>query len=365
MSRPDCDVCVIGAGVVGLACAAALARAGRDVWLLERRDGICRETSSRNSEVVHAGLYYPAGSLKALACVRGRDLLYARCERLGIPAVRTGKLVVAVERDEVATLEAMLLRARACGVTGLEIVDSAGIARLEPGTAGVAALWSPDSGIVDSHRFAASLRAEAERGGATVAFKSAVQAIDVEPWGYSLRVGDATVGCSAVVNAAGLGQAEVSSMVGIDDHPLRPVKGTWFSISARHRDRVRRLVYPTRRPGDVGLGVHLCIDVGGGLRLGPDTEDVDGPPFDLTPDESKRSTFFAAGRRILPWLEERDLQPDMAGVRATPTGDVRDFVIEEEAARGLPGWVTLAGIESPGLTAALAIAERVSALLAA
>ncbi len=361
----DADVCVVGAGVVGLACAAALARSGRDVWILERHDGICAETSSRNSEVVHAGLYYEPGSNKALTCARGRALLYARCERLGIPARRTGKVVVAVEEDELPRLEAMVPRAEANGATGTRIVAAAELARLEPGTRGLAALWSPDSGIVDSHRFAASLRAEAEAHGATAVFRAEVDGVDVLPDGYALRVGEDAIRCRSVVNAAGLGQARLSAAVGITDHPLRPVKGTWFAISARHRGRVQRLVYPVRRPGNVGLGIHGCIDVGGGLRLGPDSEDIAGPPFDLNPDPGKHALFYAAGRRLFPWLEERDLTPDMAGVRATPTGAVRDFVIAEESARGLPGWVTLAGIESPGLTAAMAIAERVSDSLSA
>jgi L-2-hydroxyglutarate oxidase LhgO len=364
----DYDVVVVGAGIVGLACAARLASPHVRVLLLERHEGICRETSSRNSEVVHAGIYYPTGSRKALSCVRGRRMLVQRCDRLGIPAPRTGKLIVATDDGEAAELEGLLARGRANGVEGLQWVDRTGIERLEPGTTGCAAIWSPQSGIVDSHGLAASLQAEAEAGGADVLFGARVVGADRVrgAWEVGVEHGQALtrVRAQAVINAAGLGQPEVSAFVGITAYPQNPCKGVWFAVSSRHRGRVRRLVYPVGRAADGGLGVHLCLDVGGGMRLGPDIEWVEGPPFDLTVDATRRDAFWRAGRRLLPWLEPEDLTPDMAGIRAKPVpgpGMFGDFVVSQD----LPGWVTLAGIESPGLTSALALAEEVRGLLEA
>ncbi len=365
----DYDCLIAGAGVVGLACAAALAKTGHAVLVVERHDGICRETSSRHSEVVHAGIYYPPGSRKARTCVRGRRLLVERCDRLGIAAPRVGKLIVATDDAEAAALPALLETGEANDVEGLELVDGAGIARLEPGTAGVAALWSPASGIVDSHAFAASLEAEARAGGADVVFGATLVGADREAdgtWSLSIETGGALtrVRARATINATGLGQPAVSALVGLGDrHPQYPCKGVWFRIADRHRGRLRRLVYPVGRATDGGLGVHSCLDVGGGLKLGPDAEWIHGPPFDLTVDPGKRDAFWRAGRRLFDWLEPDDLTPDQAGVRAKPVpgpGQFGDFVVEES----LPGWVTLAGIESPGFTASLALAEEVSALVA-
>lgn len=361
----DYDAIVVGAGVVGLACAAAVS-ADRRVLIVERHEGICRETSSRNSEVVHAGIHYPPGSRKAVSCVRGRRLLYERCDRLGIAAPRTGKVIVAIDDAEVTELEGLLIRGRANGVEGLALVDAGELARLVPGTSGVAALWSPASGVVDSHRFAASLQAEAEASGADVIFGATVVGAEAVPGGWSVSVdheGSRTrVRARDMINAAGLGQPEVSALVGIDAYPQYPCKGVWFNVSPRHHGRVKRLVYPVGRATDGGLGVHLCLDVGGGLKLGPDFEWIDGPPFDLSVDPGKRDAFWRAGRRLFDWLEPDDLTPDQAGIRAKPVpgpGMVRDF----EVVMDRPGWITLAGIESPGLTSSLALAQEVAELV--
>lgn len=370
----DYDVAVIGAGIVGLAVAAALARPQRSVLLLERHDGICRETSSRNSEVVHAGLYYEPSSLKARACVRGNELVYERCRRLGIGVSRIGKLVVAAGLDEVPDLEALAARARACGARGVREVTAGELREIEPHVSGACALLSETTGIVDSHGLASSLRAEAEAGGADVALLSEV--VGAEPTaggGYRLavRAGAAVERATAriVVNAAGLGQPDLSVAAGIDldaaGYRQYPCKGVWFRVADRHRGRLRHLVYPVVRPGDPFLGVHACLDLAGGLRLGPDLEWVAGPPFDLSVDPGRRRAFWESARRLLPWLEEQDLRPDMAGIRAKllPGRGFADFVLAEEGARGLPGWITLAGIESPGLTAALALAEMVAGIV--
>jgi len=365
------SVVIVGAGIVGLAVAARLARRfGDRVLLLERHDGICREASSRNSEVIHAGIYYPEGSLKATSCGRGRELLYRRCAARDVPHVRSGKLIVASADDERPGLEELLAKGRGNGVPGLRIVETRELRSMEPEVAGVAALWSPESGYVDSHQYAESfLRELLDHGGAAV-FRADVVGADQRGGSYRLdvRMGDAVHGIDAshVVNAAGLGQDAVSALVGIDVDAagLRtfPCRGCWWTIAPRHRGRVRALIYPVGRAEDAGLGIHLCLDVGGGLRLGPDF--VFGDDLDVPVE--RKALFLEAGRRLFPWLEDADLTPDMAGVRAKLVprpGMWRDFVVREESGRGLPGWITLAGIESPGLTSAAALAEDVDALV--
>ncbi len=376
MGSTDYQVVVVGAGVVGLAVAARLARRfGEGVLVLERHEGICRETSSRNSEVVHGGIYYPAGSLKALTCLRGRDLLYARCRERSIPHVRSGKLIVAASVDELSALHDLEARGAANGVPGLQILDGAELARREPQVRGIAALWSPESGYVDSHLYAASFQRDIEAAGGAVVFRTEVVGVERTAGGlYRLGVQSGgeqhRITTARVVNAAGLGQQAVSTLAGIDvqaaGYRTFPCKGCWWSIAPRHRGRVNALIYPVGRAEDPGLGVHLCLDVGGGMRLGPDSAFVDDA-CDLAVPEDGRQVFLRAGQRLFPWLDAEDLSPDMAGMRGKLVdgpNQWRDFVLTEESARGLPGWVTLAGIESPGLTAAEALAERVDALLA-
>ena len=366
----DYDVVIVGAGIVGLATAARLART-RSVLLVERHDGICRETSSRSSEVVHAGIYYPPGSLKARSCVRGKELLYARCARLGIDAPRVGKLIVALDADEAARLDGLEQRAVANGAP----VERVGAAALQArGVPGLEALWSPSSGIVDSHAYAASFEAEARSQGADVVFGTELLGVESLTGGFALHAvshGEPVeLRAASVVNAAGLGQDRLSAAAGIDvdaaGYRQHPCKGDWFTIAARHRGRLDTLVYPVGSAGGGGLGVHLCLDVGGGMRLGPDWAWVGGPPFDLQVDARKRRAFWEVGRRLMPWLDEADLSPDQSGVRAKLVpgpGLFRDFVVAEESARGLPGWVTIAGTDSPGLTAAVALAQEVEGVL--
>ncbi len=372
----DYELVVVGAGIVGLATASLLAARwpGR-VLVVERHDGICRESSSRNSEVVHAGIYYPADSLKARSCVRGRRMLVQRCTARGIPLLPCGKVIVATDRAEVPALHELLEKGRANDVEGLELVDGARLLELEPGTTGVAALWSPASAVVDTHAYAASFESEARAHGADVVFGAEVVGVEPGAEGYRLTItqgGDSfTLDAGRVVNAAGLGQPALSALAGIDvesaGYRQYPCKGVWWAIAPRHRGRVRRLVYPVGRAEDPGLGIHGCLDVDGGMRLGPDSAFLspDGE-LDLSVPEDRRAVFFAAGRRLFPWLEQGDLSPDMAGVRTKlvpAPGMWRDFIVAEETQRGLPGWVTLAGIESPGITAAQALAEEVERAL--
>ena len=360
---------VVGAGVVGLAAAAELARSGRSVVVLERHAGPARETTSRNSEVIHAGIYYPPGSHKARFCVEGRERLYARCAAQRIPHRRCGKWIVATDAAERDALEELLRRGRENGAPGLRVLEAREL-RLIPHVRGLAALDSPATGVVDSHALCLSLQAEAERYGATLAFRHELVAFESPR--FSLRVRDPAggaiaVSCAAVVNAAGLAADRVAAWAGMDTaalgYRLHWCKGDYFSVSPAAPLHLSKLIYPV--PGQAGLGIHTTFDLAGRLRLGPDAEYVTALDYGVDPGKAER--FAAAARRYLPNLEAAWLAPDYAGIRpklAAPGEGFRDFAIREESARGLPGFVNLIGIESPGLTAALAIARHVGVLLA-
>jgi L-2-hydroxyglutarate oxidase LhgO len=368
---PEVDVLVVGAGVVGLATGAALARRGRSVIVLERHDAIARETTSRNSEVIHAGLYYPEGSLKAVCCVAGREAVYARCAERRIPHRPLGKLVVATSQAELPRLAALAAQAERNGVPGLRWLDAAEIRAREPHVAAVGGFLSPRTGIVDAHALALSFAAEGEAHGMQLALRSELVAIERTGGGYRAEArgpsGDrASIGAACVVNAAGLSADRVAALAGIDadaaGYRLHPCKGDYFSLAPSAPLHFAGLVYPLHGPA--GLGVHVTLDLGGRVRFGPDAEYVPEPRYEV--DAAKAFAFADAARRYVPELRAEWLAPDYAGVRpklAGPGAPFRDFVIAEEGARGLPGFVNLVGIESPGLTAAPAIAERVAALL--
>ena len=369
---PETDVVVVGAGIVGLSAAAALAVAGRSVVLVERNAGIAQEVTARNSEVIHAGIYYPAGSLKAELCVSGRRALYQRCERLGIAHRRLGKCIVAAAEDELPLLEDLLVRAHANGVPEVAFIDAAELQRREPDVSAVGALDSPVTGIVDAHAFSLSYAAEAERHGALLVMQTEVLEIERVVGGYRVLArssdGEASaIVTAAVVNAAGLASDRVAESAGFDvdacGYRLHPCKGDYFSLTPGAAVRVRGLVYPV--PAAAGLGVHATLDLGGRVRFGPDTEYVSDLTYEV--DAAKAPEFAAAVQRYLPQVRADWLQPDYAGIRprlAGPGEAFRDFVITEEGDAGFPAFVNLIGIESPGLTAAPAIAARVVDLLA-
>jgi len=358
--------------VIGLATAAALARAGRSVIVVEKNPAIALETSTRNSEVIHAGIYYPKDSLKASLCVAGRELLYARCAERRIPHRKIGKFIVATEASEIAKLEALRERGTANGVVGLEIIGSEDVRRSEPQVRCCAALVSPETGIVDTDALCRSLLAEAESFGAQLALRVEVIAIERSAAGYRVCAREASgaqsaIDCAAMVNAAGLGGDALAECAGFDvdacGYRLHLCKGDYFALAATRGIRVSRLIYPL--PAEASLGIHITIDLAGRIRLGPDAEYVDAVRYEV--DESKRMAFARAVRRYLPALEAESLAPDFAGVRpklAGPGEAFRDFVIREESEAGFPAFVNLIGIESPGLTAAPAIARRVVELLA-
>lgn len=367
----DTPLTVVGAGVVGLAVAARLGARFPELVVLERRERHGSETSSRNSEVVHGGLYYPTGSLKARLCVRGRQLLYEQCERARVPHRRLGKLIVAGEPAEIAELDRLHALGLANGVE-LALATAAECRRLEPAVPAVAGLVSPTTGIVSAHGLMDALLAEARRRGAILQTRAELVGIGRVGDGYRLELrspdGAETLTSERVVNAAGLESDRVAALAGIDvaaaGYCLHWWKGSYFAVSGRKAGILSRLVYPLPTP--VSLGVHAVLGLDGRLRFGPDADYLPERRPDYAVAESKRSAFGSAVRRLVPAIEDADLSPDIAGIRprlAGPGQGFRDFVIAEESQRGLPGLVNLVGIDSPGLTSALAIAEEVDRLL--
>jgi len=372
----DADVVVVGAGAVGLACAAELSGAGLSVVVAERHASPGQETSSRNSQVVHAGIYYPEGSLKARLCLRGNRSLSSFCEAHDVPFRRIGKWLLAVENDEEARLAEVVAGGRANGVA-LEEGPLERFRSEEPHVRAAAAVLSPSTGILDVHGLFRALRKAAEESGAAFAFRHLLAGADRVPGGWELRFEDPSgdevrVTASRVVNAAGLDADLVAAMPGLDveaaGYSLVWTKGSYFRVRGSKRHLARRLLYPVVPKGHGSvLGIHLTVDLDGELKLGPDAEVLPERRQDYLVDEARRETFLAAARRYLPSLGTDDLSPDQAGIRARlqrPGGPFRDFVIAEESDRGFPGWVNLVGIESPGLTSCLEIAREVRALLA-
>ncbi len=360
-----CDCVVVGAGVVGLAVARELAIAGRDVLVLEAAETFGTGISSRNSEVVHAGLYYPFGSLKARLCRRGRDLLYRYLEEHGIEHLRCGKLVVATDAEEIEMLRGIEQRAIANGVDDLRWLSGNEARALEPEVRCLAALHSPSTGIFDSHRYMLSLKGEAEMHGAAFAFRAKVDGGAVRADGIALSVANngAEIGlsCRTVVNCAGLGaQSLALSIRGLAPETVPPLhysKGSYFSLAGRQPFAM--LVYPP--PDHASVGLHYTRDLAGRGRFGPDAQWVDAIDYDVEADRA--GLFYASIRRYWPGLPDGSLHPDYAGIRPkiqSPNEPPRDFVIQGPETHGVSGLFNLYGIESPGLTASLAIAEHVA-----
>jgi L-2-hydroxyglutarate oxidase LhgO len=356
----DFDCIVVGAGVVGLAAAREAALRRARVLLLEEQPAIGTITSARNSGVIHAGLYYPPGSWRARLCVAGRRALYAFCASHGVPARPCGKLVVATQAAELPALDALAARAAANGVEDVQLLSHDEACAMEPPLRCVAALWSPVTGIVDAHTLMLALLGEAQDHGAILATHAKVIAIHSESDGFTVRTGDDTrVTARVVVNAAGHGACAVARATDALDPRFVPTaylsKGSYFELSGR--SPFSRLIYPLPIPG--GAGVHLTLDLAGQARFGPDVEAVD--QFDYRVDPARAPAFAAAIRRYWPGLPDGALRPGYAGIRPkiVPADQAQDFVIQDQATHGVPGLVNLFGIESPGLTSALAIAEAV------
>jgi L-2-hydroxyglutarate oxidase LhgO len=360
------DCVVIGAGVVGLACARALALSGREVLLLDSAEAIGTGTSSRNSEVVHAGIYYPAGSLKARFCVAGRERLYQYCDERGVPYARLGKLIVAADEAELPTLTAIRAKAAANGVELTELgADEA--RAMEPQLRCAGALHSPRTGIVDSHALMLALLGDAEAAGALFATHAQVEGGEVADGGVRLRVGGAEpmeLQARALVNAIGLHAPDLArSIAGIPGETIPRAylcKGSYYALLGRAP--FSHLIYPV--PEAAGLGVHLTLDLGGQARFGPDTEWVETEDYDVDP--ARAAGFYAAIRRYWPALPDGALAPGYAGIRpkiSGPTEPNADFCVSGPAEHGIGGVVNLYGIESPGLTASLVLADHVAALV--
>ncbi|WP_399677093.1 NAD(P)/FAD-dependent oxidoreductase [Xenophilus sp.] len=357
------DCAVIGAGVVGLAVARALALQGREVIVLESEGAIGTGTSSRNSEVIHAGIYYPQGSLKARLCVQGKEMLYAYAAERNLPHRRCGKLIVATAPAQAAALEDIVRKARANGVDDLQALDARQARALEPSLSCEAALLSPSTGIVDSHALMLALQGDLENAGGMLALKSPVARAVCGPAGIDLVGVDGTqLRCRSVVNAAGLGAPALARRFdGLDPRHVPAAhwaKGSYFTLAGR--SPFSRLIYPV--PEAAGLGVHLTLDLGGQAKFGPDVQWVDSPD-DLEVDPSRADGFYAEVRKYWPALADGALQPGYAGIRPKISGPgepARDFVIQGPAEHGVAGLVNLFGIESPGLTSSLAIAEFVA-----
>ena len=368
MDQVDCIV--IGAGVVGLAVARALALQGREVMVLEAANGIGTGTSSRNSEVIHAGIYYPQGSLKAQLCVQGKQLLYDYCAERGIGHSRCGKLIVATSADQVTQLQAIIVKAAANGVHDLVLLSREQALAIEPQLECVAAIHSPSTGIVDSHAFMLSLQGDMENlGGLTVLntavahIKRALAAIEV------IAIDGTVLAANTVINAAGLNAPSLAGRTqGLAAKHIPPTywaKGNYFALSGQFAGKspFSRLIYPV--PEAAGLGVHLTIDLGGQAKFGPDVQWVNSPD-DLAVNGARGDAFYAAVRKYWPGLKDGALQPSYAGIRPKlhgPGQAAGDFVIQGQAVHGVQGLVNLFGVESPGLTSCLAIGEVVSQML--
>lgn len=362
MDRVECVV--VGAGVVGLAIARRLAEAGREVIVLEAADAIGTVTSSRNSEVIHAGIYYTAGSLMAKLCVAGKLKLYDYCRSRGIPHNNCGKLIVATRPEEMAKLASIKAHAEANGVADMQVLSGHEARALEPALACEGALLSPSTGIIDSHSYMLSLRGEAEAAGAAFAFLAPFERGRVTADGFEVEVGgDApmTLGCDMLINSAGLSATMIARL--LEGMPLDLIppaylaKGCYFSCSTKAP--FSRLIYPVPEPG--GLGVHLTLDLAGQARFGPDVEWVDHIDYEVDPARGER--FYPAIRRYWPALPDGALMPSYSGMRpkiVPPAVATQDFMIQGPQMHGVPGLINLFGIESPGLTSSLAIADHVA-----
>ncbi|MCX8129958.1 MAG: NAD(P)/FAD-dependent oxidoreductase [Clostridia bacterium] len=369
------DFLVIGAGVVGLAITAELSeRYGESsILLVEKHKKFGQETSSRNSEVIHSGIYYPTSSLKAQLCIEGNRLMYEFCRTWNIPHERIGKIIIARCEDEISALEAFIKKGMENGVMDLEMLDQKQVSRLEPNIKAVAAILSPSTGIVDSHQLMARFESNAKKQNAMIAYGHEVTGIEQTCDGYmvaykSLNGDSGIIKCSYIINSAGLGSDKIAGLMGLDidkeGYRLFPCKGEYFSVKASKSGMVSRLVYPPPLKNLKGLGIHVTKSMDGNIRLGPNAFYVDQIDYDV--DSGHSGMFYKAAKEYLPFLEELDIGPDMAGVRPKlqgPDDPVKDFIINYEGDKGLPGVINLLGIESPGLTSSLSIAKYVVKLI--
>jgi L-2-hydroxyglutarate oxidase LhgO len=359
------DIVIIGAGAIGLAVAAEVARPGLNVYILEKNPAHGSGISSRNSEVIHGGMYYPEGSFKATLCVEGRHLLYEIAARNSLPHRKTGKLIIATTNDETEEIERLQENAKNNGVNSTELITGRRVAQMEPNIRACAALYSPQTGIISAHALMNHFLQQAQEKKAVLVNHTKVVRIEQEDHGYRIFTqtsgGDAfEFSSTAVINAAGLESDTIAKMAG-GNYLLHYCKGDYCSISGVKKGTVQRLIYPVPEKNQAGLGVHLTIDLEGRLKLGPDTTYIPREENYQVAAE-KASLFYRRAGKFLPFLQEENVSPDMAGIRPKlqgPDDTFRDFVIKED----LPGFINMVGIESPGLTASPAIARLVKKML--
>ncbi len=369
------DVTIIGAGVIGLAVASEISEIFRNVFVLEKHKIFGQETSSRNSEVIHAGIYYAKNSLKSKLCVEGNKLLYEVCEKNSIPYKKCGKLIVATNEAEVRELERLMTKAKVNGVD-VKYVSGEELRKLEPNVKAVKAIYSPSTGIIDSYSLMKHLESMAKNNGAELAYGVKVVGVEkIAKQGYKVNIIDSdgqpfSYNTKYLINCAGLESDKIAESIGIDiglnNYKIYFWKGEYFNVCGGKGKMIDRLVYPVPPADNVGLGVHATIDLTGGLRLGPNAKYLVDKVYDYSVDSSEQQAFFESASKFLPFIEYENLSPEMAGIRPKlqkPGDNERDFIISEECERGFPGVINLIGIESPGLTSCISIAKYVKELL--
>jgi len=368
----EVKITVIGAGVIGLAVAAELSKLHENIFVLERHTKFGQETSSRNSEVIHSGIYYPTDSLKAKLCVKGNRLLYDFCIENDINHLKCGKLVVATNKEEEVVLEKILNQSILNGVFDGQLISQDEAYKLEPEIYCTKAINFPSSGIIDTHGLMKKLEAKAQQNGVSFAYNSEVIKIEKIEDGYTITVKEEkdlfSFTSEYVINAAGLyaDQIAILSNTYQPAYKIHYWKGEYFSVGNGKNRNINHLIYPVPQKNNVGLGVHATLDLNRGMKLGPDATFLSNNDPEYSVDKKKKKAFYDAARKYLPFLELEDLHPDQAGIRPKlqlPSDPIRDFIITNEKEKGHPNFINLMGIESPGLTACLAIALKVGDIL--
>ena len=365
----DYDLVIIGAGVIGLACAARNPERLKSVLVIERNDSFGHEVSSRNSEVIHAGIYYQKDSLKAKLCVKGNDSLYSWCDSDNVPYRKCGKYIISTSLQEETALYKIYEKGIQNGVKNLKLISKSEINKTEPNISGTMAILSPNTGIIDSHQLMKSFLKVSIDKGCDFAWSHSIVGVEIQSEGYTLMIEDPSekmlsITAKNVINAAGLDSDKVAGLLGINieenGYLLQYCRGHYFRIRSKPEYRVNHLIYSIPPNNNLGLGIHLTLDLNGELRLGPDTQILNDRVQDYNVPDDLKETFFEEAKNILKGLDVDDIYPDMAGIRPSikrKKGEFKDFFINEEGDKGFENWVNLIGIESPGLTCCIEIAD--------
>lgn len=369
----DANITIIGAGVIGLAIANELSKYYTSVFVIEKLKNFGEETSSRSSEVIHSGVYYPSDSLKAKLCVKGRKMLYNFCSEFGVTYNKCGKLIIASSEEDLEQLDMLKIQGMKNGVNNIKKISAKEVEKLEPNIKALGALVISDTGVIDSYGFMKALEGNSKDNGVEFVYRSEVVYVNKQEKGYQIKLledGGSVFSFTSniLINAAGLNSDTISNLLGITNlsYKLNYCKGEYFAIGNNKCLKVKRLIYPVPNANLTGLGVHVTISVDGGLKLGPNAFYLKDRTIDYTVDKDHSIDFFKSAKRFLPFLEKEDLYPAYAGIRPKlqAKGDLfRDFVIQEEKEKGFENYFNLIGIESPGLTASLAIGEYVNRLI--